>query len=243
MKLLFIVSAKGGVGKSSIAAALAQTLSQSIKVGLVDADVTNPCIPRLAGCLEEGFGISYKISPVRRGNLAIASIQLALRQKGLPIIWEGLMSGRMVEQFFTNVDWEGIENFIVDTPPGVGDEHLVLFEAYGKHENASVIVTTPSQLTTDNVLRSINLCKEKRIRILGLIENLGYYRCPECKKEIRFAGDVSRKLAEENGIQFFGSIPFDLQIAKEGDEGKLTKMRAYGAMRKLAKAAKEFFGG
>jgi len=244
MRLLFIISAKGGVGKSSIAAALAESLSNSgMKIGLIDADVTNPCIPRLTGCLDEGFGISHKISPVKRGNLAIASIQLALRQKGLPIIWEGLMSGRMVEQLFNSIDWEGIENFVIDTPPGVGDEHLVLFETFGRHENAAIIVTTPFQLTRDNVLRSINLCKEKRIRILGLIENFGHYRCPSCKKEVKFASDMSEKLAKENEIRFFGSIPFDLQIAKEGDEGKLTRLRMYRAFKKLLADGKKFFKG
>jgi len=246
-RAVFVLSCKGGVGKSSIATALATSLSnilasrkQKRKIGLVDCDVTNPSVPRLTGTVGKKFEIGKAIKPIKRKNLCIASIQLALPDRGLPIMWEGFMAGRMADQFFSSVDWEETEDFVIDTPPGIGDEVLFLLDKY-KDRSVCVIVTAPQQVSTDNVARSINMCKELEVPILGLIENMAGFKCPDCGKEVDF-GSGGKQLAEETGIDFLGAIPFDPNIAKEGDAGKVGTLAKYEAFKRLLKKAKIFFG-
>jgi len=247
LRSVFVLSCKGGVGKSSIATALASSLSnilaakkQKRKVGLVDCDITNPTVPRLTGTIGKRFEIGKTIKPVRRKNLYIASVQLAIPDRGLPIMWEGLMAGRMAHQFFHSIDWGEAEDFIIDTPPGISDEVLLLLKGQKEHA-ACVLVTTPQEVSTDNVLRSINMCKELEIPMLGLIENMAGFKCPDCGKEVDF-GSGGKQLAEEAGIDFFGAIPFDPNIAKEGDAGKVSTLTKHKAFQKLLEKVKIFFG-
>jgi len=247
LKAVFVLSCKGGVGKSSIATALATSLSNILaskklkrKIGLVDCDVTNPTVPRLTGTAGKKFEIARTIKPVKRKNLHIASVQLALPDRGLPIMWEGFMAGRMADQFFRSIDWGEVEDFVVDTPPGVGDEVLVLLKEY-KDRSVSVIVTAPQAVSTDNVARTINMCKEMEIPILGLIENMAGFKCPDCGKQIDF-GKGGEMLAKEAGIDFFGKIPYDPRIVQEGDEGKVSTLVKYEAFKSLLEKVKVFLG-
>jgi len=247
LKAVFVLSCKGGVGKSSIATALASSLANILaakkekrRIGLVDCDVTNPTIPRLTGTVGKKFDIGKTIKPVKRRNLCIASVQLALPDRGLPIMWEGFMAGRMAHQFFHSIDWGEAEDFIIDTPPGIGDEVLLLLKGYKDH-SACVIVTAPQQVSTDNVMRSINMCKELEVPILGLIENMAGFKCPGCGKEVDF-GSGGKQLAEETEIDFLGAIPFDPSIAKEGDEGKVSTLTKHKAFQRLLGKVKIFLG-
>jgi len=248
-KAVFVLSCKGGVGKSSIATALAYSLSQALagkkqkqirRIGLVDCDITNPSVARLTGIIGKRFEVGKTIKPVKRKNIYIASVQLALPDRGLPIMWEGLMTCSMVEQFFKSIDWEETEDFVIDTPPGIGDEVLLLLKRY-KDRSTCVIVTAPQQISTDNVARSINMCKEVKVPILGLIENMAGFKCPDCGKEVDL-GSGGKQLAEETKIDFLGAIPFDPRIAKEGDEGKVSTIIKYEAFKRLFGKTKEFFG-
>ncbi|MCD6309262.1 MAG: P-loop NTPase [Candidatus Eremiobacteraeota bacterium] len=220
---LLVLSGKGGVGKSTVAANTAISLALSgKKVGLLDIDVHGPSIPRLLG-LEgnEVKGTEEVLYPVRFSeNLEVMSIGFMLKESDLAVIWRGPMKHGVIKQFLANVEWGDLDYLIVDSPPGTGDEPLSIAQLLGESTGA-IIVTTPQELALSDVRKCITFCRQLNLAIIGVIENMSGFICPHCGKEVDiFKSGGGEKMAAEMGVPFLGKIPVDPDIVTTGDEGK-----------------------
>lgn len=220
---LVILSGKGGVGKSSLAANLAVGLAMSgYKVGLMDVDVHGPSIPRLFG-MEGTRPVSenQKLIPVIwNGNLAIMSLGFLLPNREESVIWRGPVKMGLIRQFLEDVDWGELDYLLVDCPPGTGDEPLSVVQLLGSDAQA-VVVTSPQDIAVDDVRRSINFCQQTGNPVLGIVENMSGYVCPHCQQESDiFSSGGGQRLAQEMGVNFLGGIPLDPEMVQAADQGK-----------------------
>ena len=218
---IFILSGKGGVGKSSVSANLAASLSaKGFKTGLMDVDLHGPSIAQMMG-MTELLDISedQKLLPKKVAeNLSVVSIQALMQDKDQAIIWRGPAKTGMIKQFVGSVDWGDLDFLIIDAPPGTGDEPLTVVQTIP--EAKAVVVTTPQEVALADVRKSISFCRTVKIEILGLLENMGPFKCPHCDKTIAlFKSGGGKKTAEKEGINFLGSIPFDTEVVESGDNG------------------------
>lgn len=219
---LLVLSGKGGVGKSTVAANLAVSLARTgKKVGLLDIDVHGPSIPRLLGL--EGsqiLGSEKGMLPVRlMGNLAVMSIGFLLRGRAEPVIWRGPMKYGVIRQFLKDVTWGELDYLVVDSPPGTGDEPLSVAQLVGPGAGA-VIVTTPQDVAIADVRRCVSFCNRLSVAVIGVVENMSGYVCPNCGESIDiFKAGGGEALAEEMRVPFLGKIPIDPQIVISGDTG------------------------
>ncbi|MHC1752574.1 P-loop NTPase [Humidesulfovibrio sp.] len=225
---IVVLSGKGGVGKSTVSANLAVALARSgAKVGLLDVDVHGPSIPRL-------LGLGGK-SPAMRGNamlpvpwgdkLTVMSLGFLLDDKNTATIWRGPAKAGVIRQFLQDVEWGELDFLVVDCPPGTGDEPLSVLQLVGKDATA-VIVTTPQAVALDDVRRSVGFCNTTGTAMLGIIENMSGFTCPDCGtvSEIFGGGGGSQAsggevLAAESGIPFLGRIPLAREVMASGDGG------------------------
>ncbi len=218
-----VLSGKGGVGKSAIAANLAVWLSaRGNKVGLLDVDIHGPSIPKLLGLEQNRLtGTEEKINPVAYdGNLRVVSIGFLLNDENNATIWRGPMKHNVIRQFISNVAWERLDYLVVDCPPGTGDEPLSVAQLIPAVDGA-VVVTTPQQLAVTDVRKCITFCRQLKLPVLGIIENMSGFVCPHCLERTDiFAGRGGQQLAEELSIPLLGSIPFDSYIVVACDSGK-----------------------
>jgi len=219
---IFVLSGKGGVGKSTVAVNLAVSLaSQGKKVGLLDIDIHGPSIPGLLGV--EGAplkGTEESIEPLRvRDNIKVMSIGFLLRSGDDAVIWRGPMKYNVIKQFLSDVEWGDLDYLIVDSPPGTGDEPLSVAQLIDDAEGA-VIVTTPQNIALSDVRKCISFCRHLDLEVLGVIENMSGFICPSCgeKTEI-FKSGGGRAMAEDMGVPFLGSVPVDPGVVQSGDEG------------------------
>jgi ATP-binding protein involved in chromosome partitioning len=218
-----VLSGKGGVGKSSIAANLAVWLSMRGKnVGLLDIDIHGPSIPKLLSL--EGMNVQAvgdKMLPVvYNDTLKIMSIGFLLRNESDALIWRGPMKHSVIKQFVTDVRWGDLDYLVVDCPPGTGDEPLSIAQLLGKIDGA-VIVTTPQQLAVVDVRKCITFCRQLNLPVLGVIENMSGFVCPHCNQRVDvFAGNGGRQIAGDFGVPFLGRIPMDPALAHACDLGK-----------------------
>jgi len=218
-----VLSGKGGVGKSSIAANLAVWLSmQGKRVGLLDVDIHGPSIPKLLNLEHEhvqakGGGIE----PVSYSDtLKIMSIGFLLQNESDALIWRGPMKHNVIKQFVTDVCWGDLDYLVVDCPPGTGDEPLSVVQLLGKVDGA-VIVTTPQQLAVVDVKKCITFCRQLNLPVLGVIENMGGFVCPHCNQRIDvFAGEGGEEMAGDFKVPFLGRIPMDPALARACDSGE-----------------------
>ena len=218
---IFILSGKGGVGKSSVSANLAASLSEKgFKTGLMDVDLHGPSIAQMMG-MTELLDISedQKLLPKKiTKNLSVVSIQALMQDKDQAIIWRGPAKTGMIKQFVGSVDWGDLDFLIIDAPPGTGDEPLTVVQTIP--EAKAVVVTTPQEVALADVRKSISFCRTVKIEILGLLENMGPFKCPHCDKTIAlFKSGGGEKTAEKEEINFLGSIPFDTEVVESGDNG------------------------
>jgi len=219
---LLVLSGKGGVGKSTVAANLAVALaSAGRRVGLLDVDIHGPSIPKLMGL--EGGQIQSDgetMIPVRAGdNLKVISIGFLLRGSGDPVIWRGPMKFNAIRQFLKDVAWGRLDCLIVDSPPGTGDEPLSVAQLVGKPAGA-IVVTTPQDLAVADVRRCVSFCNALSLPVVGLIENMSGFVCPHCGHEVDlFKTGGGRTLADETSVPFLGRIPIDPGIVAAGDAG------------------------
>ena len=219
---LLVLSGKGGVGKSTVAANLAVSLARTgKKVGLLDIDVHGPSIPRLLGL--EGsqiLGSEEGMLPVKlMGNLAVMSIGFLLRGRAEPVIWRGPMKYGVIRQFLKDVTWGELDYLVVDSPPGTGDEPLSVAQLVGSGAGA-VIVTTPQDVAIADVRRCVSFCNRLSVAVIGIVENMSGYVCPNCGESIDiFKTGGGEALAEEMRVPFLGKIPIDPQIVISGDTG------------------------
>ena len=220
---LLVLSGKGGVGKSTVAANLATALARAGKrVGLLDVDVHGPSIPKLMGL--EGLPAvadDEALHPVKSATgVKVMSIGFLLPNEDTPVVWRGPRKYHLIRQFLQQVDWGELDFLVIDAPPGTGDEPLAVAELVRPRVSA-VLVTTPQDLAVADVRRSVKFCNEIQLPIIGILENMSGLACPACGHLIElFKSGGGEKLARTAGVRFLGSIPIDPEIVNCGDSGK-----------------------
>ncbi len=219
---LLVMSGKGGVGKSSVAAYLALSLAKlGNRVGLLDVDLHGPSIPRMLG-LEGVFGFTPEkrmLPHAYSDRLHVISIECLLEDRDTAVIWRGPVKHGVIQQFISDVEWGDLDFLVIDSPPGTGDEPLSIVQTVP--DAKAVIVTTPQEIALADVRKSINFCKQVRMEVLGLVENMSGFICPHCNTETPLLGKGGgARTANQMGIHFLGSLPFDPRMVLAGDAGK-----------------------
>jgi Mrp family chromosome partitioning ATPase/predicted Fe-Mo cluster-binding NifX family protein len=222
---ILVMSGKGGVGKSSIAAYLAISLAnKGYKVGLMDVDLHGPSIPRLLGLTggllpsaREGKAVPVQFLP----NLEVISIESLMGEnKDLATIWRGPIKIGVIRQFISDIDWSDLDYLIIDSPPGTGDEPLTVAQTIP--DARAVIVTTPQEISLADVRKSINFCRQVHMDILGIVENMSGLMCPHCGKRIDlFKSRGGQITAEKEKLTLLGSLPIEPEVVNRGDLGRL----------------------
>lgn len=218
-----VMSGKGGVGKSTISSLIASELKdRGYKVGLLDADITGPSIPRLFGIKDKKALIDeLGIRPVQTATgIGVMSMNLLLDKENDSVIWRGPLIASAVKQFWTDVFWGELDFLIVDMPPGTGDVPLTVMQSMPI--TGIVLVSTPQNLVSMIVAKAVDMAKKMDIKVLGVIENMSYITCPECSKKIEIFGqNAAEKSAEKVGADLLGELPMDKDLMELSDEGKV----------------------
>jgi Mrp family chromosome partitioning ATPase len=220
---ILVLSGKGGVGKSTVAANLSTALARAGKtVGLLDVDVHGPSIPKLMGL--EGLpalGDDDVLHPVTSAEgVKVMSIGFLLPRDDTPVVWRGPRKYHLIRQFLQQVNWGELDFLIIDAPPGTGDEPLAVAELVRPRVSA-VLVTTPQDLSVADVKRSAKFCDEIHLPVVGILENMSGLVCPACGHRFDlFKSGGGEKLAKAFGLRFLGRIPIDPEIVDCGDAGK-----------------------
>jgi len=219
-----VMSGKGGVGKTTITVNIAVSLaSKGYKVGIIDADLTGPNIPKMLGVEEAhptfiGEGM---IGPVKIDeNLSVISMAYLLESKDSPVIWRGPLKMGAIKQFINDVQWGELDVLMIDLPPGTGDEALSVAQLITSNSNA-IIVTTPQEVALLDSRKSINFAKKLNMNILGVVENMSGMVCPHCNETIDLFGKGGgKKAAKELGVEFLGDVPLYPEMVAMSDTGK-----------------------
>jgi ATP-binding protein involved in chromosome partitioning len=219
---LIVMSGKGGVGKSSVAAYLALALAkQGYQVGLLDVDLHGPSIPKMLG-LHGILNIAsdQQIIPQRYNpNLKVVSIESMLEDTDSAVIWRGPLKHGVIQQFLANCLWDDLDFLVIDSPPGTGDEPLSVARLIP--DAKAIIVTTPQEVALADVRKSINFCRKVNLAIVGLVENMSGLYCPHCQGFIPiFRTGGGKKTAEKMKVIFLGDLPFDPAVVEGGDSGR-----------------------
>lgn len=220
-KVIGVVSGKGGVGKSFVTASLAAAMNKAgYKVGIMDADITGPSIPKMFGVHGPAYGTDDGLYAMEaEDGTKIMSINLLVEDEEAPVIWRGPVIGGAVKQFWTDVIWGDLDYLFVDMPPGTGDVPLTVFQSLPV--DGIVIVTSPQELVQMIVKKAYNMAEMMHIPVLGIVENFSYVKCPDCGKEIRIFGESHvDEVAKELSLPVFGKMPIDPELAKAADAGK-----------------------
>lgn len=218
-----VVSGKGGVGKSMVTSSLAVLMNKmGYKVGILDADITGPSIPKSFGINSKVYQNELGILPAETENgIKIMSINLLLEDKEAPVLWRGPVIAGAVKQFWHDVVWGDLDYLFVDCPPGTGDVPLTVFQSLPL--DGVVIVTSPQDLVSMIVKKAYNMANMMNIPVLGIIENMSSVICPECKKEFKIFGSGSETVADEIGVELLGKMPIDVTLAQLVDNGCFEK--------------------
>ncbi|MBQ8430099.1 MAG: Mrp/NBP35 family ATP-binding protein [Clostridia bacterium] len=221
-KVIGIVSGKGGVGKSlttSLLASFAQ--KQGLSVGIMDADITGPSIPKMFGVKDRATGDESGINTVLSpSGMQMMSMNLLLDEETSPVIWRGMVISGTVMQFWTDVIWKDLDLLFIDMPPGTGDVPLTVFQSIPIA--GIVIVTTPQDLVKMVVEKAVNMARIMNVPVLGLVENMSYLSCPDCGKKIEvFGASKAEALAMEYGIPAVARMPLDARISTLADSGRI----------------------
>ena len=217
--IIAIASGKGGVGKSTFSVNLAVALqSIGMRVGLLDADIYGPSIPRMIGSGKKPeMNSDKKLVPIKNYNIKCMSIGFILDEEA-PTIWRGPMVMKALEQMFNGVDWGTLDYLIIDLPPGTGDAQLTL--AQSSKLSGSIIISTPQDVALSDARKGINMFKKVNVDILGIVENMSYFICDNCnEKHFIFSKDGAKKESEKFKIPFLGNIPIDKRLREQSDEG------------------------
>uniref|UniRef100_A0A8C5Q9X8 NUBP iron-sulfur cluster assembly factor 1, cytosolic n=1 Tax=Leptobrachium leishanense TaxID=445787 RepID=A0A8C5Q9X8_9ANUR len=224
---ILVISGKGGVGKSTFSALLAHNLADEGKqVALLDVDVCGPSIPKMMGLEGEQVHQSGSgWSPVYlEDNLAVMSVGFLLCSPDDAVIWRGPKKNGMIQQFLRDVDWGEVDYLIVDTPPGTSDEHLTVVQYLSAScIDGAVIITTPQEVSLQDVRKEINFCRKVKLQIIGVVENMSGFKCPNCKTESHIFPPTTggaEQMCSDFGIPLLGKIPLDPAIGKSCDYGK-----------------------
>ena len=220
---LLVLSGKGGVGKSTVAANLALTLArEGRRVGLLDVDLHGPSIPKLLGL--EGRRVHEHDGALRPvhgpAGVQVVSVGFLMPSENDALVWRGPRKYALIRQFLTQVAWGALDYLVIDAPPGTGDEPMAVAEM-ARPNAAAILVTTPQALATADVRRSVAFCRLLELRILGIIENMSGLVCPDCGRTLDLFGTGGgRQLATSMALPFLGAIPIDPEIVIRGDRGQ-----------------------
>ncbi len=223
--IIGVVSGKGGVGKSIVTCMLAVLLQRKgYKVGILDADITGPSVPKAFGVKGEVFGDENGMIPPRsKTGIDIMSVNLMLEDERRPVVWRGPVIAGTVKQFWTDTIWNDVDVLLVDCPPGTGDVPLTVFQSLPL--DGIVIVSSPQELVSMIVGKAANMAKMMNIPVLGLVENMSYALCPDCGKRINVFGDSHiDEIAEDFGYDLLAQIPLDSRLAALCDRGMIELM-------------------
>ena len=221
-KVVAVVSGKGGVGKSLVTSLLASEMQRrGYRCAVLDADITGPSIPKSFGIRRHAAGTDEFLIPVTtRSGLQIMSINLILENETEPVVWRGPVIAGAVTQFWTDVLWQDVDYMFVDLPPGTGDVPLTVFQSLPI--DGVVIVTTPQDLVGMIVSKAVNMAGMMNVPVLGIVENMSYFRCPDCGAEHNIFGDSKvEAVAASFGIEHFTKLPIDPAVAAKVDAGEV----------------------
>ncbi|NLP30060.1 MAG: Mrp/NBP35 family ATP-binding protein [Clostridiales bacterium] len=221
-KAIAVVSGKGGVGKSLVTSMLAVTMNRmGYKVAVLDADITGPSIPKVFGIKEKAKGIDSGILPVKtETGIDVMSINLLLEDDTDPVVWRSPLISGAVKQFWSDVIWEDIDYMFIDMPPGTGDVPLTVFQSLAI--DGIIVVTSPQELVSMIVSKAVKMAELMNIPIIGLVENMSYFRCPDNGKDYQIFGDSHiEEIAKEHNLKVLAKIPIDPKISSACDDGKI----------------------
>ena len=219
-KVIGIVSGKGGVGKSLVTSMLAVTMKRrGYNTAILDADVTGPSIPKVFGIKEKASGNELGLLPTKsKTGIEIMSINLLLPDETTPVVWRGPIIGNTVKQFWTEVIWGDVDFMFIDMPPGTGDVSLTVFQSIPV--DGIIIVTSPQELVSMIVSKAVKMAKMMDIPIVGIVENMAYFKCPDCEKEHQIFGESHiEETARQHEIDVLARLPIDPRIATACDRG------------------------
>lgn len=220
-----VVSGKGGVGKSFVTASLANQMARmGYKVGIMDADITGPSIPKMYGIHGAAKVDEMGLHPSEASNgIKVMSVNLLLPREEEPVIWRGPVLANMVKQFWTEVIWGELDYLFVDMPPGTGDVPLTVFQSLPIE--GIVIVSSPQDLVRMIVTKAYNMAQMMNIPVLGVVENYSYVKCPDCGKELRIFGDSHiDEIAADLGTKVLGKMPIRPDYAETADAGNFDRV-------------------
>ena len=224
-KVIGVVSGKGGVGKTMVSSLLAVSMQRMGKnVGVLDADITGPSVPKAFGIHGKADACEFGIIPAKsKMGLDIMSINLLLENESDPVVWRGPVIAGAVEQFWTDVCWDDVDYMFVDMPPGTGDVPLTVFQSLPV--DGIIVVTSPQELVTMIVAKAVKMAEMMNVPVLGIVENMSYFKCPDCGKEHHIFGESHiEEIAEQSGINAFAKLPIDPQIASKCDFGQIEEV-------------------
>ena len=226
-KVIGVVSGKGGVGKSLVTSLLASNMQRmGMPCGILDADVTGPSIPKTFGIRGKVYGDGENILPaISVGGTKIMSMNLILENETDPVLWRGPVIGSVIKQFWTNVIWGDVDYMFVDMPPGTGDVALTVFQSLPV--DGIIVVTSPQELVGMIVEKAVKMANMMNIPIVGIVENMSYFECPDCHERHFIFGDSHlEEIAGSHGIDAIARIPIDPGFARLCDEGKIERAQA-----------------
>lgn len=219
--IIAVMSGKGGVGKSLVTSMLAVHLSRKgYRVGILDADITGPSIPKAFGMHDgvEGDGEGNMLPPMTATGIKILSVNLMLDDETHPVVWRGSIISGTVRQFWTDAAWGDLDYLLIDCPPGTGDVPLTVFQSIPI--DGCVIVSSPQDLVSMIVKKAANMADMMKVPVLGLVENMSYIKCPDCGKEIKIFGESHiEEIAGEFGYDLLARVPIDPEVASYIDKG------------------------
>lgn len=221
-KVIGVVSGKGGVGKSLVSCLLASKCAKAgLKVGILDADITGPSVPKSFGITERAMQDDECLLPaVTSDGIKLMSINLLLEDVNSPVVWRGPVISGVIEQFWSDVRWGELDYLFVDMPPGTGDVALTVFQSLPI--DGIVIVSTPQDLVKMIVNKAYNMAKMMNVPIIGLVENMSYFECPDCKKKYNIFGESKiDEVAKELGVPVLARLPIDPKTASLVDKGAM----------------------
>lgn len=220
-----VVSGKGGVGKSLVTSMLAVNLSrQGYKVGILDADITGPSVPKIFGLHADVEGDETGLIPPRTTTgIEVMSVNLLLDDERKPVVWRGPVIAGTVKQFWTDVIWRDLDFLLVDCPPGTGDVPLTVFQSIPL--SGIIIVSSPQELVSMIVAKAVNMAQMMSIPVIGVVENMSYVKCPDCGREIKVFGESHiDQVTADMGLELLGRVPMDPKLAALCDRGMLELM-------------------
>ena len=221
-KVIAVVSGKGGVGKSLVTSAMAVELNRrGHKTAILDADITGPSIPKAFGIKTRAKGSELGILPeTTKTGIDIMSINLLLEHTTDPVVWRGPVISGTVKQFWTDVIWKDVDSMFVDMPPGTGDVPLTVFQSIPL--DGIIVVASPQELVSMIVGKAVKMAELMNVPILGLVENMSYFKCPDCGKEHKIFGESHiDEIAKDYGTRVLAKVPLDDSLAKSVDTGTI----------------------